>query len=76
MEFLKNSLFLKIFISINVICILLNIALYYFVDFKNSLIEALDKKDIFIISLAIIFYIFLTILLYFVLELRKKLKHF
>lgn len=76
MEFLKNSLFLKIFISINVICILLNIALYYFVDFKNSLIEALDKKDIFIISVSIILYIFLTILLYFVLELRKKLKHF
>ena len=76
MEFLKNSLFLKIFILINIICILLNIALYYFVDFKNSLIEALDKKDTFIISIDIICYIFLTILLYFVLELRKKLKHF
>lgn len=76
MNFLKNSLFLKLFISINIVCILLNIALYYFVDFKNSLIEALDKKDVFVISIAIMCYIFLTILLYIVLELRRKLKHF
>ena len=76
MNFLSNHAFLKIFLALNIACIILNIVLYYFIDFKSSFIEALDKKDVFLLSLGIICYIFLTILLYFILELRKKLRHF
>lgn len=76
MKILEKHAFLKIFLTLNIACIMLNIALYYFVDFKSSFIEALDKKDIFLLSLGILCYIFLTILLYFIIELNKKLRHF
>lgn len=75
---LKNEryLFLKIFLALNLICVAINISLYYLLDFKSSFIEAIDKKDIFLISLAFLCYVILSVLLYFVLELRKKLRYF
>lgn len=69
------SLFLRIFLFVNILGISINIILYYFFEKTNIFLEAIFRGDTLIITGCILSYIVLSSLLYFCLEMRKLTKN-